>query len=146
MVMATTRLGAQPPGPETDIAVIVHASAPATRLGRNELASVFTVSRRTWGDGTTILAFNSPPDSPLRQAFDRATLGMDTDQVSRFWIDQRIRGGTRPPKHVADPNLVVKLCSRLSGAIGYVPATLVGRDSREVRIVARVRNGTVIAP
>jgi hypothetical protein len=54
-----------------------------------------------------------------------------------------IRGESEAPRKVSTPDLMAKVIARLPGSIGYVPKSAVGKD---VRIVARVVNGRVVAP
>lgn len=128
-----------------DMAVIMHAGTPAEALDRAALVAIFTVTRRSWQDGTAIVPVNAPPEAPLRHTFDRAVLGLEPAQASRFWIDQRIRSGTRPPRHVADARLLVRLVAQLPGSIGYVPEALISGEPR-VRVVGRIRGGKLVPP
>lgn len=130
---------AEPP----ELAVIVHPGVSLKRLTRAQLAAIFTSSRQTWDDGSSIIAFTHTPDSVLRQTFDRAVLGMEPDQVGRYWVDQRVRGGPRPPRQLTAPGLTVKLVAKLAGAISFVPVTMVDGS---VRVVARVVRGEVKDP
>ena len=68
---------------------------------------------------------------------------MDPDAVARFWLDRRVRSGSPPPRQAPDPVMIARLVAKLEGAIGYVPESLVARD---VRVVARIRNGKVLPP
>ena len=126
-----------------DLDVIVHASVPQQPLDRAGLAAIFSMTRRSWGDGLSAVPFNYAPDNPLRRTFDSAVLGLAPAEVARFWIDQRIRGYGHPPRQVADPAIVVRLIANLKGSIGYVPA---GTADKSVRIVARIRQGKVTPP
>jgi hypothetical protein len=123
--------------------VFVNASSSITSLNASDLAEMYNGSRHTWANGTTVIALNLPANQPLRTEFDRVVLGMSPDQVGRYWIDQRIRGASKPPRQVEDPLLVMKLVGRLPGAIGYAPTGAV--TGAEVRIVAQIRNHKVIA-
>jgi hypothetical protein len=76
-----------------------------------------------WGDNERILAFNAPAMNPVRVAFDRSVLGMDPDEVARFWIDRRVRGGHRPPRQLTSWALMLRVVSAVDGAIGYAPAS-----------------------
>ncbi len=105
-----------------------------------ELEAIFRSSRRHWQDGGPIVAFNLPPGSPERAAFDRAVLQLSPEEVARYWIDRRIRGGDPPPRGVSNASLVLRLVAQLPTGIAYVPATLV-RDG--VRTVAWVRKGVL---
>jgi ABC-type phosphate transport system substrate-binding protein len=131
---------AEPP-PAPELAVIVHRGTAPDGLDRVQLAALFTAARQRWGDGSPVIAFNLGAGSPLRRAFDRAVLGMTPEQVGRFWVDQRVRGGPRPPRTLPDPATAIKLVARIKGAIAYVPAAAVDNT---VAVAARVRDGAVV--
>jgi len=46
---------------------------------------------------------------------------MEPDEVARYWIDRRVRGGHRPPRQLNSWALMLKVVSAVDGAIGYVP-------------------------
>lgn len=127
-----------------DISVIVHPSNTTTALSVHELEAIFTSSRRRWSDGQSIVAFHYEPNDPLRIPFDKAVLGMEPQEVARFWIDQRIRGLPGPPRRINNAQLLVRVVERMPAAIGYVWAKDV--DKANVKVVATIRNGRVIAP
>lgn len=126
-----------------DLAVIVNPATALDRLSATELENIFTSSRKSWPDGSNITAFSYAPEDPLRHAFDGVVLRMSPDEVARFWLDQRVRGGARPPRQVPDETLAVRLVAKLKGSIAYVPAKLVNPS---VKVVARIRGDKVIAP
>lgn len=126
------------------LAVIVHPSNSIGSLSGPELESIFTSSRRYWRSGDHIVAFNYPPDDPLRVAFDRAVLRMSPDQVSTFWINQRIRGRQGPPRQIPDASLMVRVIERLPGAIGYAPIDMA--KGANVKVVAVIRGRDVLSP
>ena len=137
--LAATAAGA----PEVELVVIVNPSQRTSALSRADLFTVFTSARRQWDDGAAVVAFNSAPDDDTRHAFDRAVLRMTPDEVARFWIDQRVRSGTRPPRQVPDPRMAVRAVAKLPGAIAYVRPELADGS---VRIVARIVGGGVVEP
>jgi hypothetical protein len=126
-----------------DMTVIVHPSVSVQSLDRSSLAAIFSMSRRSWENGVTVVPFNYPPESPMRQAFDVLVLGLQPAEVSRYWIDQRIRGQGHPPRQVADPALVLRLVANVKGSIGYLPA---GMEDKTVKVVARISKGKIVAP
>lgn len=135
---------AEAPAPGKDeIVVIVHASSAVRRLDSAELEAIFSSAQRTWADGSTVVAFSYAPEDLLRQQFDQTVLRMTPDQVSRFWVDQRVRADRRPPRQVPDAVLAVRLVAKLPGSIAFVPATLVNKD---VRVVAHLPKDTVVDP
>lgn len=127
-----------------DIAVIVHPSNPTTVLSVHEIEAIFTSSRRRWNDGQSIVPFHYEPNDPLRIPFDKAVLGMDPQEVARFWIDQRIRGLPGPPRRIGSAALLVRVVERMPVAIGYAWARDV--EKANVKVVAIIRNGRVLPP
>lgn len=118
----------------SDLVVVVHASNPETP-SRAQLAAMFTTRRQAWNGGERIVPFNFPPKHQVRVDFDQAVLEMSPEEVARYWIDRRIRGGTPPPKAVNSAQLIVRLVSKLEGAIAYVPRSAVEGN---VRIVTQL--------
>lgn len=115
-----------------NLVVIVH---PGTKdsVSDDDLQAIFTTRKQNWSDGSRIVPFNFPPKHELRVAFDQAVLHMSPDDVARYWIDRRIRGGNPPPKQVPTASMIVKLVERLEGSIGYVPEASVTAGVRVAR-------------
>ena len=128
-------------GADEDLAVIVHTASPIRGISREELRAIFTTRMRSWDDGTKLIPLNFAPRDPQRVLFDRIVLGMEPDEVGRFWIDRKVRGGNPPPKHVPNVKIMRGAVAKLRGAIGYLPVASVG-DA--VRIVARVKEGKLV--
>ena len=125
------------------LAVIVHPDIRIRSLDADELRSIFTMRRRHWDGGERVVPFNLPTGHGQRNGFDSSVLRMSENQVSRYWIDRRIRGGSRPPRQAPSEEIMARVIGRLPGAIGYVRTNFVNRS---VRVVALVRDGQVRAP
>ena len=134
---------AQPPPAVPEILVVVHPSVPAEAFDRSALSAIFSMTRRNWGGGLSAVPFNYPPENELRRTFDRVVMGLEPAEVSRFWIDQRIRGYGHPPRQISDPAMLLRLITHLKGSIGYLPAPIADKS---VRVVARIRQGKVFPP
>lgn len=126
-----------------DLVVVVHPSVPKQSLDEFELEAIFLTSRRYWAGSQVIVPFNLPPREEGRVLFDRVVLRMDPDEVGRFWLDRRVRGGPPPPRQAPDALTAVRLVARLEGAIAYAP---LGVPLADVRIVARIHDGKVMRP
>lgn len=122
------------PAHAADLVVIVN-SGNRESPSRADLAAMFTTRKQSWNSGPRVVPFNFPPKHPLRVAFDQNILEMSADEVARYWIDRRIRGGNAPPKQVGNAQLLVRLVSKMEGAVAYVPRDAVGAG---VRIAATV--------
>lgn len=127
----------------SELFVVAHRRAPVHDLNDVELESIFLTLRRYWDGSKIIIPFNLPPRSELRIQFDQAVLRMGPDEVGRYWLDRRVRGGAPPPRQAPDPVTLVRLVARLEGAIGYVP---LGAPLEEVRVLLKVQNGKVVRP
>lgn len=124
-----------------EIVVVVNDRNTMQKLTKAELRRIFQTSKSAWDDGTPINALNLPEGNDLRVAFDKAVLGLEGDDVAKFWTDRKIRGGARPPRKVTSTSAVTKTVSSDSGAIGYVKADEVRAGMRKV---ATVRGSDVL--
>jgi hypothetical protein len=107
------------------IVIIGNKSNPSHALGAGDIEAIFTTRRLYRSDGRAIIPFNFPPKHPIRIAFDRIALHFEPDEVARFWIDRRIRGGHPPPRQVPDAQTMLRVVAALDDAIGYLPLDLV---------------------
>lgn len=104
---------------------IVAAGSPLTDISLGTLRRVFLSEPVSGPGGLRLVGFNQAAGSRAREAFDRVVLGMDPDQAARYWVDQRIRGGPRPPRQVNGVSLLRQVISRFPGGVGYLtPAEL----------------------
>ncbi len=83
--------------------------------------------------GVKLIPFNHPVGTPDRVAFDRIVLGMSPEEIGRFWVDQRIRGGEAPPRTIDSVNLLVRVVGALPGALAYVRE---GFSSPELKVLS----------
>ena len=85
-------------------------------------------------DGVHLVPFNYAPSDPIRVEFDHVALGMNADQVGRYWIDRRIRGQGMPPRTAPSPTVLKAVVAKLAGAIGYIPAQQLDASVRALTI------------
>lgn len=123
------------------IAIVVHPGVPVQTLSAAELRSIYKRDTQFWSNGDPIRPFALPPESSIRQAFDLAVLSMDPPTATKYWIDQRVRGGPPPPRGVPNAALLARVITSLTGAIAYLPQSSVPQG---VRVVAVIRGGTVM--
>lgn len=146
LLLVFALLGMTPSPPtlavEEEIVVVVNQSNPVRAAGRDTLRPIFQTTRTEWY-GKSAVPVNLPEDSPLRQRFDMAVLGLDPDGVARYWIDRKIRGGERPPRKVTSPSAVLRIVGQEAGGIGYVAA---GDVNASVKVIARIRDGQIVPP
>lgn len=110
--------------------VLAQASAPllvivgnATNLKDIPLALLrraFQGEPAEYTSGKRLVPFNQNSGVPERVRFDRAILGLEPEDVGRFWINRRIRDEGAPPRTLASIELAIKVVASLPGAITYV--------------------------
>jgi len=121
-------------GNDVALAIIVAPGSKLTSISVADLRRVFESERLTDPEGNRLIALNHPPKTPDRVGFDQAILGRDADEVGRFWIDRKIRGGSGPPRTVESLATLRRVVEKLPGAIGYIrPAQLSG-EVRAIRV------------
>jgi len=127
-----------------ELAVVVHAGADGQPLDSAALVAIFTGAEKKWKNGTPIKVFNLAASSSERNEFDKVVLRKTPEQVAQFWVDRLVRGEGQPPTQVPKAELLAKVVGSMPGAIGYVPPEKV--DVTKTKIVARIRDGKVVAP
>jgi ABC-type phosphate transport system substrate-binding protein len=128
---------------DAEILVVVSKNHPDSSLGVSELRPLFKVTKTNWSFGEKASPINLPPANDSRRTFDRVVLGMSPDEVSKYWIDRKIRGNGRPPRSLPSAPAVVAVVAANKGAVGYVPA---GSNTDRVKVVARIRGGKLVPP
>jgi hypothetical protein len=116
------------------LAVFVSKDSSLQDLKMNELRRVFTNADDSAFSGQRSVPFNHTAHSTDRVGFDQTVLHMGPDEVSRFWIDRKIRGMPGPPRAVDSLSQLLHLVSRNSGGIGYARPGQVTSEVRVIRI------------
>jgi hypothetical protein len=114
------------------LAVFVSKDSSLRDLKMSELRRIFTNADDSAFSGERNVPFNHTAHSTDRIGFDQTVLRMGPDEVSRFWIDRKIRGLPGPPRAVDSLSQLLHLVSRNSGGIGYARP---GQVTREVRVI-----------
>jgi hypothetical protein len=121
-------------GNDVALAVIVAPTSKMTNVALSDLRRVFQSERVTDPDGNRLIALNHPPKTPDRVGFDQVVMRMDADQVGRFWIDRKIRGGSGPPRTVESLATLRRVVEKLPGAIGYIRPGQLSSEVRAIRV------------
>jgi ABC-type phosphate transport system substrate-binding protein len=143
IVILSAWVGAPIAHSAAELVVIVNKANPVKALSKDDLRPIFQTKTLQWPDGSRIEPIDLPDTDALRHDFSAAVLGLDAERVLRYWVDRKIRGGERPPPKLPSPASIVRAVGTKPGAIGYVAVTDVNPN---VKIVARVRGGSVVAP
>jgi len=99
-------------------------------LTRDDIKRIYLKKRRFWGE-MKLTTLNLPPDSTLRQDFEKNILGMSAKELENYWMRQHYRG-QRPPYRLKSSQSVLIFVKKVKGAIGYIPSSLADRSVRVV--------------
>lgn len=108
-----------------EVVVVVAASSPLTDVSSSTLRRAF-LSEPTDASGVRLVPLNQALNAGARATFDRVVLKLEPDAVSKFWIDQRIRGRGAAPRAVPQAAMIARLVPQLPGAIAYLSKADVG--------------------
>lgn len=120
------------------LAVVVGPGSKLGELGVSDLKRIFTSERVTDPGGNKLIPLNHPPKTVDRVGFDRSVLGMSPDEVGRFWVDRRIRGGSGPPRTVESIATLRRVVQNLPGAIGYLRRGHLNSEVKALRIEGKL--------
>jgi hypothetical protein len=115
------------------VAVIVAQSSPLADISLGDLRRIFLSQVRNHA-GERIVPFNQPRHTLPRRVFDERVLGMGPEESARYWVDQRIRGSSKPPRPIASPQLLLRVVSQFPGAIGYLQETDLGDGVKALKV------------
>lgn len=116
------------------LSVIVAKDSNRAGVKMSELRRIFTNADDSGFSGQRSVPFNHTAGSSDRVGFDRSVLRMNPEEVSRFWIDRKIRGLPGPPRAVDSLSQLLRLVALTPGGIGYVRPTQVSREVRAIRV------------
>jgi len=124
------------------LAVFVAKDSTVQNLKMTELRRIFTNADDSGFSRQRSVPFNHTARSSDRVGFDQTVLHMTPEEVSRFWIDRKIRGLPGPPRAVDSLSQLLRLVSRTSAGIGYARPNQLTNDVRVVRIDGKLPSET----
>ncbi len=125
-------------GGEVTLSVIVGSGSKLTSLSMADLHRAYLSERVSDPDGNKLIPLNHPPKTVDRVGFDRVVLDMSPEEVGRFWVDRRIRGGNGPPRTVDSIQTLRRVVQNLPGAMAYVRPNQLTGDVKAVRIEGKL--------
>jgi len=137
LALAGLTLGASAADADEPVAyaVVVNPAAQVRDVSLGELSSLYRGRRMEDGDGRVLVPLNHPAGTAARTDFDRVVLGMTPDEVGRFWVDQKMRGASHPPRTAGSANMLLRFVANFPAAVGYVEADKVAGMGDAVRVL-----------
>lgn len=106
-----------------EYAVVMANSASVSELNESYIRDIF-LRRRNFDGGLKLIPVNLVGEDPARVSFERLVLQMDREQLSKYWVSNHFQGISPPTTQSSFPSVKVFI-GRVSGAIGYVPLSMV---------------------
>jgi hypothetical protein len=103
-------------------------------LKMSELRRIFTNADDSGFSRQRNIPFNHTARSGDRVGFDQTVLRMNPEEVSRFWIDRKIRGLPGPPRAVDSLSQLLRLVSHTNAGMGYARPNQVTNEVRVIRV------------
>jgi hypothetical protein len=126
----------------TRLVMIVAPESPLQDVELSLLMRLFGGDPVSDPSGRSLIPFNHPPRSPDRVLFDRRVLGLDPDEVAKYWIDRKIRAQPGPPRTATSLRMLLGVVSKLPGAIGYVRPEYLSPEVRALRVAGKTPEST----
>jgi hypothetical protein len=120
---------------ERDALVLIASPATGvTDISLIALRRAFRGESAEYPNGKRVIPFNLSVAAPERVAFDRAVLGLQPNEVGRFWITRRIRDEGLPPRTLPSADVGQRVVAAYPGALTYVRSSVVERNVRVLTI------------
>jgi hypothetical protein len=117
----------------TRLVVVVATTSSINGLSLAELRRMYLGDPVDSG-GQRLIPLNHAPSAKERLAFDKLVLGMSEEEVSRYWVDRKIRGQSGAPKAIDPADVHQRVVAKLAGAVGYVRSSELRHDVKVLRI------------
>ena len=103
------------------VVVVVNKKLSIDNIRTAELRRIFLGEQHQWPDRKKIFSINLSNNNKLRKKFQKVIIGMTTDEIKKYWMDEKIKG-----KSIKQPNVqkstraVVAFVKKLPTAISYL--------------------------
>lgn len=122
-------------GAQAQVAVIVNKSVPAASLNGAKLSDLYSLSTKTWDNGTKVVVFDQKTDNDVKSKF-YSFVGKSAADMKKVWMRVQLSGEGKAPEALSSDDEVIKKVASTPGAIGYVSADKVTGD---VKVVATIK-------
>ncbi len=111
-------------------AVVVSRNVQLDRLDENKVKDIF-LKKRNFGGAIRLIPVNLLGDEPVRREFEEKILGMQRDELNRYWISNHFQGISPPTTQASLPS-IKRFVEKVDGAIGYLPIEMVNEELKVV--------------
>lgn len=109
--------------PKNELVIVVAETSRLHDLPLRDLKRMYLGEHVSGPNGERLIPLNHPRNAAERTDFEMKVLGMDPDEVGRYWIDRKIRGQSGPPKAVTPSERLHAAIKRVKGTLTYLKAS-----------------------
>jgi ABC-type phosphate transport system substrate-binding protein len=121
--------------PAADIAVVANKDVPVDNLTFSELRKILLGDRQFWSSSVRVTLLIRAPVARERDVVLKNVLEMSEAQFRQYWIGKVFRAESSvAPKTVDTNERAAALVSNIPGAVAFMDAEQVPRDTKVIRI------------
>ena len=114
--------------------IISHPDTKQDSIDKNTLRAMFSMNLQEWSGGEGVKVFVLEDRDKLHLKFSKSLLGFFPYQLRRSWDRLTYSGTGEGPTSVKNIEIMKQRIASTVGAIGYVPADLVDKSVKILRI------------
>jgi len=114
--------------------LIVNKTNQFESLSRSRAKHIFLKRIGRWPWGAEVVPIDLPEGSPLRRKFVNTILGVNVEELSVYWIDQKVTRNLNPPLPAESIQAAKKMVAARVGAIAYIPESAVDDTVKVLRL------------
>lgn len=103
----------------SQVAVIANKSVPDNSVTSAQLAEIFMLNKKTWGDGSKIVVFDLKVKEGTTEKFYESLGKLHTD-FKKMWMKLQLTGEGSAPAALASEEEVLSKVASTPGAVGFV--------------------------
>src|SRR5262249_26768673 len=118
-----------------DIAIVVNRDVPIDNLTFSELRKIVLGDRQFWSSNLRVTLLIRAPAARERDVVLKSVVQMSESQFRQYWIGKVFRAESAAgPKTVYSNEMSLSLISSIPGAVAFIDASQVPKDSKIVRL------------
>lgn len=102
-----------------DLYIIANKDLPVAQLDKSDIAAIYLLKKKHWGNGEDIMPINLPAQTDVRNHFTAEIFDSTPEKLGSYW-DKMLFKGETPPVTQDSEQAVILFVERIKGAIGYV--------------------------
>ena len=106
-----------------EYSLVISAGSPVERIDQTQLRNLF-LHKRSYFHQQKIIPVNLLADNAARKVFESNVLKMNRQRLNAYWVKQHYKG-VSPPVTQASYSAVKRFVTKVEGAIGYIPSSMV---------------------